>query len=520
MSKCEKKTYISCCICGSRRTEFVTKVESFFSPGLLLDLFRCRSCNSIFYPSTPTLSYHDEKLVEEKFYIEFEAGIPFLSHLMVNLKQLCSRKKQVRFLDVGCGLGFTVDMARFLGWDAVGVEPSPVGETGRKLFGVDIVTQYLQDTDFAENSFDAMLVTEVIEHVPEPRGFVQILSRYLSNEGVLCLTTPNAEAYWRESEGIRLEIVSPGAHICIFSPRAVGTVLKEVGFKECVVRVSEGTSGKSRLVVFATKAAFPTNFRYLKVGDRESVQFAQDYLSYLVAKREVEKDYLYDGALYRLIESHVNRGELGHAEKLCSLLDESLTQKYGEFTDVFFDDVVARAHAGKIRDYKEYISGIPSFLSRYLYYKGMICLNYLHDFPNAERYFTHAYKLFICEKDIFRFYANWDMCFRAKYHVGLAKLYSGMREESVAVFDEILTSTDSIPVDLFLQTYYSKGIAHLQLGQNLSALRMFFRTLVAVTGQTTKLLRQRFPLGLARLAVKHLFLALKQQYRVVVERGR
>lgn len=503
-----------CPVCGRSNTYFVTKAESFWTRGLMLDYFRCRGCGSLFCGVQSALVYHEEQLVDEKFYVEFEAGIPFLSHLAVNLKGLCEGKGEVRFLDVGCGLGFTLDMARFLGWKAIGVEPSPIGQVGRGLLGIEVVSAYLEETDFAESSFDVILTSEVIEHVPQPQDFLRVLRKYLKPDGILCLTTPNADAYAIESEGVSLEIISPGAHLCVLSPKAMGLLLERAGFEHCRIEFSEGTSGRSRMIVFASPKRSLRDLKYVRVPDDGCVEFQRRYLHHVVDSRwEGGKDYVYDGALFRLLESYTNGGEMEVASQLCRLLEDSIRQKYGELNKGFFASLLEKARSGNIRDYREYVAKIPSFLSRYFYYKGMIYLNYTRDFAVAEECFSRAYDLFACEQSIFRFYANWDMAPRARYHVALAKLYAGRQREALTDLGQMLGDRYDLPKDLLPQLYFSRGVAYLQVGDNMAALGSFARALKEsfVWSLRARLLDR----GLFRQVVRLAMLALRQHFHAL-----
>ncbi|MEM2126163.1 MAG: class I SAM-dependent methyltransferase [Candidatus Methanosuratincola sp.] len=428
---------------------------------------------------------------------------------MVNLQSLCHSKARVRFLDVGCGLGFAVSMARFLGWDAIGVEPGPIGQVGRELLGIEVASAYLEDTGFPDASFDIILSSEVIEHVPQPENFLRLLRKYIKPDGILCLTTPNAAAYSRESDGVKLEIISPGAHVSILSPGAMRQLLRQVGFRDYTVRFSEGTTGKSRMVVFASpQKSGARMLKYVKTVDPECTEFQRRYLNYVVdSRRDGCRDCLYDGMLYRLVENYTNSGKLEHAGELCQRLDQSVREKYGEFDSEFISNLLAKVRSGRIQSYTKYIAGIPSFLSRYLYYKGMICLNHTKDFSAAEDYFKNAYDLFLCERDIFRFYANWDMACQARYHLALAKLYAGEQKEALAVLGQMLSDRKSIPKKLLPYLHYSCGVAHLQVGDNVAALRSFICTFWGWCR-----------LAFVKQVAKLVLLALRQEFRALMAR--
>jgi ubiquinone/menaquinone biosynthesis C-methylase UbiE len=72
-------------------------------------------------------------------------------------------------LDVGCGPGILLATLRRErpALRAVGVERSAgLGSTGRRLFGVEILRGSIEQLPFSDRSFDAVVASEVIEHLP------------------------------------------------------------------------------------------------------------------------------------------------------------------------------------------------------------------------------------------------------------------------------------------------------------------------------------------------------------------
>jgi len=102
-----------------------------------------------------------------------------------------------RILEVGCFLGRYTNHFREIGHDPVGVDiSSSVIEKGRELFP-DLDLRVVGDTwpsDLQRGDFDAVVASEVIEHVLHPRLFLQNLARCLKPDGRLLLTTQNSNA--------------------------------------------------------------------------------------------------------------------------------------------------------------------------------------------------------------------------------------------------------------------------------------------------------------------------------------
>ena len=72
----------------------------------------------------------------------------------------------------------------------VGVDVDQAGLEQLKKKGYEVVdTSGLEDLNL---KFDVVLMADVIEHVDNPVDLIKSYSRYLNNEGLMLITTPNA----------------------------------------------------------------------------------------------------------------------------------------------------------------------------------------------------------------------------------------------------------------------------------------------------------------------------------------
>ena len=96
-------------------------------------------------------------------------------------------------LEVGCGSGWYTRALVRLGTRVTATDLSPAYlEQARRLAPqARFQVEDAQRLSFADESFDRVLLTEVIEHVPEPARAVREAARALRPDGVLALTTPS-----------------------------------------------------------------------------------------------------------------------------------------------------------------------------------------------------------------------------------------------------------------------------------------------------------------------------------------
>jgi 2-polyprenyl-6-hydroxyphenyl methylase/3-demethylubiquinone-9 3-methyltransferase len=104
----------------------------------------------------------------------------------------------LRLLDIGCGGGLLSEPMARLGFDVTGVDASArnIGAASTHAAEQGLVIDYRCDT--AENllaagagPFDVILNMEVVEHVADPRAFLQDTASLLAPGGVMVIATLN-----------------------------------------------------------------------------------------------------------------------------------------------------------------------------------------------------------------------------------------------------------------------------------------------------------------------------------------
>ena len=157
-----------------------------------------------------------------------------------------------RLLDVGCGIGTFLHLARERGWESYGVDPSKSGsDFAQEVHKLDVQCGDLFDADFPSAHFDAITLYHVLEHISELNPFVSELRRILKPAGsekkasTLVIEVPNGEGLQSRLQKADWPYVHPRDHLYYFSAHSLPKLLRKHGFRNITLgkpkRVSPST---------------------------------------------------------------------------------------------------------------------------------------------------------------------------------------------------------------------------------------------------------------------------------------
>lgn len=194
------------------------------------DVLRCRACGFIFSrPEFPVEDFFDaySRVVDERYVRERPARIATFRRSLALVERSARRG---RLLDVGCYTGFFLELARERGWEASGLEPSGWAVERAREKSLDVRRGFLHEEPAAE-SFDAVTLWDVIEHLPDPREAVRRVRGLLRPGGGLFLSTFDMASGAARLLGARYPLFAR-AHLSCFTLDVLRGLLESEGFTD------------------------------------------------------------------------------------------------------------------------------------------------------------------------------------------------------------------------------------------------------------------------------------------------
>jgi SAM-dependent methyltransferase len=254
------------------------EVRERHSPAAAASLVECAGCGlRHFVPAVPG---------DAEFYGQLSTSSAYYSAEKWEFGHVARRIARGRsVLDVGCGDGNFLRVAKGAAREAVGIETNPEAVERARAEGLDVRLAGLDDFAAAHpGAFEVVCSFHVLEHLPDVRGFVHGMLRCLKPGGSLVVSVPNR---LRMAErGVMQPLDCPPHHLSRWHPaqfaamaRLYGLELVEVGFdppdaNECRSAMREGllrawgregsTGGAAYLAArLAARAAFARSLHAL-----------------------------------------------------------------------------------------------------------------------------------------------------------------------------------------------------------------------------------------------------------------
>ncbi len=212
------------------------------------EIVACRRCGQSYVAPRVSSAHIERKLQlwaeqdvvdpERLNLIADPSSVAYYARFLVWVEQAMALPGRA-ILDIGCGTGAFLQVARSAGWSVRGIEIGRASaDYAATRLGLEVRQGSFYQFAAPDASFDALTMIEVIEHLEHPAQALDKARALLRPSGVLLVTTPNVDSLYRRLYGNRWWVINcEDEHIVLFNRRTLSAMLESHGFEVVEVRV-------------------------------------------------------------------------------------------------------------------------------------------------------------------------------------------------------------------------------------------------------------------------------------------
>lgn len=219
-----------CNLCGSKNIKVLHEGTR---DNKEIDVLKCDECGLVFLSSFTQVSneyYEDSHMHDNEEEDSFEDWVAITQEDDNRREKLLTdmcRGKNV--LDFGCGNAGFLRGIKSIASSVSGIE---IEDAARKIINEQGIKVY-KDIDESNEKYDVITCFHVMEHLAEPQVYLKKMSKYLSDDGIIIIETPNADdallSLYHVEEFADFTYWSP--HIVLYNYNTIAKLANKAGLK-------------------------------------------------------------------------------------------------------------------------------------------------------------------------------------------------------------------------------------------------------------------------------------------------
>lgn len=231
-------------------------------------IYTCNACQlSKVYPTPDTSKIYSDfsdnmAQGNSKSYISYFKSKPahfkyfIYEHRIKPLEKYASaifNDKKCCVVDVGCGSGTFLAYMRLLGFENLwGLDYNQRNvEQIRDSFKINAIHGDVNNLKLVPKA-NLLVLYDVLEHVPDPKNYLNSLYEHLDNSGIIQIRVPNYGSFWAIVLKKRWLWTIPPFHLNYFKIQSLKSILIETGFTD--------------IEIFSNKSGFRLAFYFLQLS--------------------------------------------------------------------------------------------------------------------------------------------------------------------------------------------------------------------------------------------------------------
>ena len=230
-----------CPLCGSEEVKFKFICKDNFASFEDFKIYSCQKCGFVltngfptsdcigsYYNNSEYISHSDTKkgLINKLYH--FVRKYMLKKKLRLIYRQ--NKKTTGKLLDIGCGTGYFLNMAKTKGWQTFGIEKNEnARQSAIENFGLDVKSdEHFQTLE--NNSFDVITLWHVLEHLENLNESMQKIYNLLVPNGVAVVALPNCNSYDAKRYKKDWAAYDVPRHLWHFTPKTFDVLAKKHKF--------------------------------------------------------------------------------------------------------------------------------------------------------------------------------------------------------------------------------------------------------------------------------------------------
>jgi SAM-dependent methyltransferase len=212
----------ACPVCLNRLELYLRGVSDPVT-GLQFDVLKCQVCGiGVTDPAPEHLQPHYAEYYGARHWITAS----LCDHRRISLvERMAGPGGGKRLLDIGCGEGTFLRVARKRGWEVTGTElnPVPARQQGLEVFST-------LDECESRGPFDCVTLWHSLEHMPDPMAVIARIRGFISQGGLVLLAVPDFEGLQSETFGSSWLHLDLPRHLYHFTAASLDGMLHRTEF--------------------------------------------------------------------------------------------------------------------------------------------------------------------------------------------------------------------------------------------------------------------------------------------------
>ncbi len=254
---------MKCIICGNNQnfSKYLEKEVIIYS--------KCLKCGLIFRKKKIEIDEIEKVYDNKKYFLGYLRNYQeFIKIFNQMLKLIEKYKNPGKILDVGCGIGLFLYLAKQKGWNENGIEISKFSsDFAKNKLKLNVIKSDNLST-FQNNFFDVVVVNHVLEHVENPLLLLTQIKEKLNKNGILFIGVPNINGLYPRFQKENWPSLQSSTHIYQFTPKTLKLLLRKISFKPIkLITISRKFNYKFKFINFLLEKGVNLIIEKLKLGE-------------------------------------------------------------------------------------------------------------------------------------------------------------------------------------------------------------------------------------------------------------